>query len=375
MVHRINHHGTFVIDRRYKGIGRIRRASGTKDRKTLKRILGMLTEIQNQGKRSILCEIRDGVVSPMEVYGYWTNDQLKHLPSALTLKRVIPTIPDWIDSSSFDAVATTKRNYKSEISRFCKVVENDITIHDLPNALKRYKTHCIETTHHRTFNGCRKVLLSYINKELGRDHTLYGKVSAIPQLKLKSKRKAPQLSPEEIQSLNKFLPDEHKNIVRAMIYSGMRWTEVSEVGENKWWMENDRVVIKGTKTEYSDRVVPLIREIHKPIRGYLAFRTQLKKFRKGLSPQSFRRSYAHWMDMAKIPESRKNVYMGHSEQSVREGYERHEVDKYLLEDANTLRKWITDQLRQKDDTIQILPVMDADEVQSFLSNPSDTTLP
>ena len=28
MAHRINHQGTYVIDRRYKGIGRIRRASG-----------------------------------------------------------------------------------------------------------------------------------------------------------------------------------------------------------------------------------------------------------------------------------------------------------------------------------------------------------
>lgn len=73
MVHGINHQGTYVIDRRYKGIGRIRRASGTNDRKTLNQILSMLTEIHNAGKHSILCEIRDGVVSCMEVYGHWVE--------------------------------------------------------------------------------------------------------------------------------------------------------------------------------------------------------------------------------------------------------------------------------------------------------------
>ena len=54
MAHRINHQGTYVIDRRYKGIGRIRRASGTNDRKTLNQILSMLTEIHNAGKHALV---------------------------------------------------------------------------------------------------------------------------------------------------------------------------------------------------------------------------------------------------------------------------------------------------------------------------------
>ena len=343
MVHRINHHGTFVIDRRYKGIGRIRRASGTKDRKTLKRILGMLTEIHNQGKRSILCEIRDGVVSPMEVYGYWTEGRLEHLPSALSLQPVIPTIPDWIDNT-FEGVATTKRNYKSEISRFCKVVGENLPIQDLPIGLKRYRKHCIETTNHRTFNGCRVVLLSYLNKNVGRSHALYGKVSDIPNLKLIPKRKAPQLSVAEAISLIKQLPQAHADIVRAMIYTGMRWNEVIEEGANEWQVEKDRIVIKGTKTKNSDRFVPLIQEILKPARGSNAFRKQLKRLRKDLSPRSFRRSYAHWMEMAGIPRSRRRLYLGHSgPKDTTDIYEHHQVEAFLKEDAQVMEKWIFEQ--------------------------------
>lgn len=74
--HRFNNRGSFVIDRRYKGIGRIRRASNTKDKKTFEEILHMLTRLLDLGQHEILKEIRDGVLSPMEVYGYWTNDQL-----------------------------------------------------------------------------------------------------------------------------------------------------------------------------------------------------------------------------------------------------------------------------------------------------------
>ena len=154
----------------------------------------------------------------------------------------------------------------------------------------------------------------------------------------------------EIQSLIKSLPDEHANIVRAMICSGMRWTEV--IGE--WWVEKDRIVIKGTKTQGSDRVVPLIQEIQHPTRGSLAFRKQLRKFRDDLSPQSFRRSYAHWMEMADIPASRRHMYMGHAPKSTTEIYERHHVEGFLKEDAETLTDWMLDRLIDEtmDETIK-----------------------
>ena len=108
MAFRVNDRGSFHIKRSYKGIGQIRRASGTKDEKTFDEILDMLTKLLDSGKHDILREIRDGVLSPIEVYGYWTNGDLQHVPSGLTLKKVIPTIPDWIDTH--DVVPTTKRN-------------------------------------------------------------------------------------------------------------------------------------------------------------------------------------------------------------------------------------------------------------------------
>ena len=196
MAHRINHQGTYVIDRRYKGIGRIRRASGTNDRKTLNQILSMLTEIHNVGKHSILCEIRDGVVSCMEVYGHWAEGRLDHLPSVATLKLVTPTIPDWIDTHSI--VPTTKRNYKSEIKRFSDVVGYDLPIQAIPRALKRYKKHCIKRGTERTFNACRTTILAYLNNNFGKSHTLWKQVSDVRTLSAVPKRRAPQLSSDRI---------------------------------------------------------------------------------------------------------------------------------------------------------------------------------
>jgi integrase len=130
----------------------------------------------------------------------------------------------------------------------------------------------------------------------------------------------------------------------ALSLTGMRWSGFIEEGNNEWWCESDRVVIKGTKNENSDRFVPLIQPIEKPTRGNLAFRRQIRNIRDDLSPYSFRRSYAQWMELANIPTSRQHVYMGHAPKSQTEYYSRHEVDKFLKEDAETLTNWMLDQL-------------------------------
>lgn len=361
--------GTLIVDRRFKGIGRIKRASGTNDKKTLKRIEVMLGQLYDSSAHfQILEEIRDGVVSIMEVYQHWTNNRLEHLPTTRTLKPVIPTVLDWIDNAHV-ATPHTKKNYKNQVKRFCDVIGRNPPIQEIPKEFKRYKSHCKEQDIGRTFNSCRTVFQAYFNNNFKKSHTLWQQVSEIGKLKETSKRKAPQLSVVEFQELVEKLPKPHADIARALVLTGMLFKEVA----GEWWCEEDRVVIKGTKTEGRDRIVPLIQLIHHPTRAIGSFTKQLKRIRKDLSSTSFRRTYALWTALAQIPRARKRMYMGHVVQDTTDIYEEHRVEEYLLEDATKLRKWISGQLGKQED-LQILPVMDRDEVRSFLSNPSDTTI-
>jgi hypothetical protein len=48
--------------------------------------------------------------------------------------------------------------------------------------------------------------------------------------------------------------------------------------------------------------------------------------------------------MSQIPRSRRKMYMGHSGGDVTGLYERHEVDWWLVQDAATVRAYITGRL-------------------------------
>ena len=53
-----------------------------------------------------------------------------------------------------------------------------------------------------------------------------------------------------------------------------------------------------------------------------------------------RRCFAHWCEMAGIPLIRIKAYMGHVAGNISELYRRHEVDNYLVSDAELLRTYI-----------------------------------
>lgn len=329
--------GTFVVDIRLKAIGRIRRASGTKDRETFRAIITMLKQLHATGKHSVLREIQSGLVSPIEVYGYWIQNQLDHLPSASSLQPIQSTFNKWIETH--DVIATTKRNYKSEITRFVAVV-GDIPISDLAAGVAHYKVICRDSDKARTFSALRTALLAFLRAN---KHTqLWKEVSDIKPLKVERKKQAPQLTVVEAHSLLHTMSKKYADVARAMLFSGMHWKEV--VG--KWEFQRDRIVIHGTKAAGRERIVPIIQSFPPVTCSNISFRRALRKVRPDLSPYSFRRTYAHWMEMAGIPRARRIAYLGHGKKDTTDLYEAHQIEAYLQEDAKTFRNYVFEQWKK-----------------------------
>lgn len=73
-----------------------------------------------------------------------------------------------------------------------------------------------------------------------------------------------------------------------------------------------------------------------------------RRFAKALSkasgdtvlPYDLRRTYATWMEAAKIPRTRRRQYMGHTVGDVTDIYEQQEVEQYLPEDASKLEAFV-----------------------------------
>ena len=338
--------GTLILDRTFKGVGRIQKSTGVTTVKDFELLSSMLTELYRSGKHGILREIRDGKISILETYGYYHSGQLAQTPSALTLRPISPTIEQWIEQH--DLAESTRKAYKAQFSVFVKLIGKNTQITDLPMKLKVYRDHCQKKGTLRSFNYVRSILQSFLNRTLGRSHPLWEQVSQIQNFTIKSKdmKQAPQLSVVEAQHLIWALPVEHARIVEAMIFTGMGWSEVN----GEWWEENDRIVVRGTKRESRDRVVPLVQpQLSRPTRKKKSFSIALKKVRSDLTTHSFRRSYAHWLEEAQVIPSRIAQYLGHSVATQTEKYTKSEVTKFLTEDGEKIRTYILKMWEERND--------------------------
>jgi hypothetical protein len=85
-------------------------------------------------------------------------------------------------------------------------------------------------------------------------------------------------------------------------------------------------------------VVPRVGLLVKPATGRLAFYRHLRlKSGDTVSPYDLRRSYAQWLDLARIPQFRQDYYMAHGPRDLNALYKRmREVSGYLREDAAAL---------------------------------------
>jgi hypothetical protein len=117
--------------------------------------------------------------------------------------------------------------------------------------------------------------------------------------------------------------------------------------QRAWEVRTDRVAIHGTKRAGRERIVPRLGTPALPSSEYKAAYHALVTVRQkltkdhpllaGLVVYDARRTFAHWLELAKIPRSRRMAYLGHSVRDVTDRYEQHSVEFYLTADRKALR--------------------------------------
>lgn len=313
--------GTLILDRCFKAIGRIYRASGTHDERVWRSYNDLLTELDRNGRVDILRGIRDGVVHVKEVYRAFLEHGLARLPTIERAKLIQDTIDCWTP----DIAPKTMSEYQRLLRKVTK--GENCPLSELPDLLRRFR----ESARPRTFNLARSACQSLLRDAVTRYHPLWQAVSAIKPKPLRRSEGHP------------LPPEEAKAVARGMgKYGAMWWTMCcSGMGPTEYWGEweilDDRLVIHGTKRAARERFVPRIATPIRPLVLYPAFRRALPD---GLRPYDARRTFAHWMEMAGIPDSRAARYMGHAIGSVLRLYQDHSPEYYLAGDTARLRDYI-----------------------------------
>lgn len=353
--HRSNARGSLIIDRSFRGVGRIARASGTTDRGVYRLYNGMLDSLAAAGRIDILKSIKARTVSFAEVWDVVRPQadrpvELNRLPSPETARRLWRTVKGEEQGALERFVAAHecgelhRKAMRRDARALRKVASAEATVGDLPALMKAARTKCVREGTARTFNMIRTTVQAFLRETVGPYHPLYGAVSTT---KVMHETRAPgtPMTPDELTAyldrVRAEIPDgaEYAAALWSMAITGMRPAEYW----GEWHMQADRVRVRGAK-QRGQRVVfrdvPLVAPIQPPTRGQSAVAEQLRRY--GLTehtPYDCRRTFARAMEEAGIPRARRKAYLGHGVRDVTDLYERHQVEAYLVDDGAKLRAY------------------------------------
>jgi len=347
--HRDRGQGTLVIDRQLRGVGRIKRASGTMNATVFRRINRALTALVDDGRLDLLRALRDGTITPLALLDAKERNALDQLPTAEGIRLLPAAWLAWVLAK--DCSMAHKRSLVQSLRHLlAKPVPSPFgaaslaavtkklprkTVGDLPALLLAARLRL--ATHPRSFNIARAACQAFLRETLKRSHPLWVAVTDVEPLAVRAVRAKRPQTVAGLLAICQVTDDATTAALWAMATTGM--------GPGEYWGAWERtangIAIHGTKREGRDRTVPDVGQCQPPALSRQAFEDRLiEQTGAALTPYDLRRTYANWLEAAGIIRARRRMYLGHGAHDVSDLYEWHDVLQFLAADAKTLRRWL-----------------------------------
>lgn len=322
--HKASHgKGTYTLDRVFAGVGRIRRASGTTDKRVFGGINTMLDDLYSRGIHGPLEAMRDGKLKPLAAYSVYRVSSALMVPDAPALELIDPAWQAWAAKTPN---ASTRRQRLYAWSHLEASLSGRAAITALPGAVQEVREALAE--HPPAFNRILAAAQAFVRDTLGDGHPIYRQVTAVGRRTEEVvKRKAPSID-KALETRDR-LSGEAKAIWWSLYTTGMGPKEY----DGRWDVEGEAVAIHGKKRKGRDRIVPLISQ---PVRRAMGW----KQYRAALAPVQIydaRRGFRHLLEEARIPMTRIRQYMGHRAVSVTDGYGQVELAEFVVADGEAIR--------------------------------------
>lgn len=337
-----NGRGSLLFDRRFPGVGRIRTATGTKDPALMRKLDRMLTNLfeANPPRLDVLRAIQEGRLRPLEVYEMQLAGDLSTIPGGNGLEVLRDVWTAWVEDTPHPKTKTARRLALPVLEGYC--ASTLPLVAHLPKAVRQYRAACARAETPAAFNRVRATVLAFIRDYIGLTDVLHVEVSGIQRLEeVKHKRPAPTLA--TVLQVRELLEPEVGAMWWSMVRTGMGLEEYW----GRWEAGPVTVAIHGTKRRSRDRIIPRVGQITPPAMHRKTFELRLKAFTttnaQGLDvePYDARRAFAHVLELAGIPMTRRKQYMGHSVKGdVTEGYTATALAPFIPEDAAAMARVI-----------------------------------
>lgn len=353
--------GSYMLDRKVRGVGRIHMASGLANAAQFRLLNDGITELaKSDTGRDVLRALLARTITPLALFQALKANDLSSLAIGPTGRPLLAAVRQWREDYRPPAVAKRTYEVRGElVTHLARVVGESAPIAALPGALRSLK----RTVPARSFNLDLAYASAFARDSFGKRSALYLDVRDIePKKATKAPERRP-LTPDEVLTLAETFDRIWKgrrgsrgDEVLAMVLTGMGPSEYW----GQWAVRGSYVHIDGTKRAGRVRDIPKLfpcalydREtIPKPTITPSSFARALTIARVATgidcTPYDLRRTFGNWLEQAGILRSRRKQYLGHAVGDVTERYERHDVTRYLIEDATTVRTWLAASLRQRE---------------------------
>lgn len=316
--------GSWWVDRVFRNVGRIHRATGTSDKAVAKAIDTMLTQLYSNGRLDVLESLRDKRLTFLEVYSDWRTTGVERLPSAATLGAAIPRWEKWAAS-----LEPEHRRVASGWAR--KVLVSHLApgaaVRALPDAARAFQL--TFATQPRSANLMRSLVLAFLRDTVGRGNPLYVELASLRRIK-EPRQTRRKMSLADVQAAAAAVGPRLAPIVWSLALTGMR---PKEYWSTPWRVMPDRVRIEGTKSAGAFRDVPLLGMIVSPVVARVTFRKAFKAALPDWKVYDTRHAYSGILEEAGVPRARRLLYMGRGPKDVQDLYEFREVTEFLAIDA------------------------------------------
>jgi integrase len=322
--------GTLMIDKRIRGVGRLRIAIGSNDERTLKQVESMVATLRMQGRIDLLCGLRDRHYGVGELLTAFRLNDFDQLPTRQALEHIDAKWAAWQATLAPDSqkqARYARQRLEAQV--------RPLTFAALAGALTAYRA---TVPGMPVFNRFRSIVMAFLRETVSQESPVYKAVRAVrPFKEAKQERKGFPLAVDQVRAILERLSPKAGRAFWTMCATGMGNKEFFDDG---WEVAGDVVLIHGQKRQGRDRRVPVWAPLYPVEISENGLRAALARLPGGIVPYCARKTFARWCEEAGIIATNRTAYMGHGPKSMTDLYTMGELPGQLAADARKLQEYV-----------------------------------
>jgi hypothetical protein len=302
----------------------------------------MLNHLKRTGNVGLWKGLADQRVNPVSLYQHYLRGDLDGVVLVERVQSAKDTLLAWAEGIERPTTRKSYRQYVNDLFRD----HPHATLDQLPEVLQRVRERYRRRGQRNSFGQCKKVALAYSSRTYGRYSALWRALANVQGLETSSHvHSGKARSVADVFDTVKAMKQPYGRYFISMCLLG---TGTSEYLRDGFTVHDHWVTIHGQKNTSRERRTMLLYDgLVKPKPDRKPFDRALHEVQPTWTLYDARRCFSHWCEMASIPIVRIKTYMGHAAGNISELYRQHEIDDYLLADAELLVRYIEDNRKRR----------------------------